>query len=270
MGIVNATPDSFSDGGAHADVESATAHALRLVEEGADLLDVGGESTRPGAAEVPEDEQIRRVVPVIEGLVRRGVAVPISIDTRGARVAREAVAAGARIVNDVSGLTFDPAMRAAVAELDVPAVVMHMRGVPADMRSRAAYADVVLEVLDELRAALDAARAAGVRHVFADPGLGFAKAAEHSFALFAALPRFAALDAPLVVGASRKSFLASVAGGSPSAAAPPPAVGRLHASVAAAALAAWLGAHVVRVHDVAACRDAVRLADALRDASRSV
>lgn len=265
MGIVNATPDSFSDGGAHADPASAAAHGARLVEEGADLLDVGGESTRPGAAEVPADEQLRRVVPVIERLVRTCPGVPISVDTRSARVAREAVAAGASIVNDVSGLAHDPQMRAAVAELAVPAIVMHMRGTPADMRSRTDYGDVVSDVCDELVRALDAARAAGVRDLLGDPGIGFAKTAEQSVELLAGLPRFAGLGVPLVVGPSRKSFLAAVAGARDAAA--PPAVARLPGSVAAAALCAWLGAHVVRVHDVGPCRDAVALADALRAAS---
>jgi dihydropteroate synthase len=265
MGIVNATPDSFSDGGAHADPAT---HGARLAEAGADLLDVGGESTRPGAAPVADDEQIRRVVPAIERLARACPGVPLSVDTRSARVAREAVAAGAAIVNDVSGLAFDPAMRAAVAELGVPAIVMHMRGVPADMSSRAAYGDVVTEVAAELDAALGAARRAGVRHVLADPGLGFAKTAEQSAALLAALPRFASLGAPLVVGASRKSFLAAATGRRGSAV--PPALDRLDASVAAAALAAWLGAHVVRVHDVTACRDAVLVADALRAAADGI
>jgi dihydropteroate synthase len=262
MGVVNATPDSFSDGGAHAAPDDAAAHAERLVEEGAGLLDIGGESTRPGASRVPDDEQIRRVLPVIERLTRTCPGVPLSVDTRSARVAREAVLAGASIVNDVSGLSFDPAMRAAVAELRVPAVVMHMRGSPADMKSRAVYGDVVGEVLGELGAALDAARGAGIRGLIADPGIGFSKTAEQSVALLAALPRFAALGAPLLVGPSRKSFLAVAAG--PDAAAVAPAVARLPASIAAAALCAWLGAHVVRVHDVKACRDAVRLADALR------
>lgn len=261
MGIVNATPDSFSDGGAHAD---PAAHAERLADEGADLLDVGGESTRPGAAQVPDDEQIRRVVPVIERLVRTRPHVPLSVDTRSARVAREAVAAGASIVNDVSGLTFDLSMRAAVAALGVPAVVMHMRGTPADMRARTDYGDVVAEVIAELRATLDTARAAGVVHLVADPGIGFAKTAEQSLTLVAALPRFAGLSVPVLAGPSRKSFLA-VATRDASA---PPAIARLEASVAAAALCAWLGAHIVRVHDVRACGDAVRLADAVRAAGR--
>jgi dihydropteroate synthase len=260
MGIVNATPDSFSDGGAHAD---PAAHAARLADEGADVVDVGGESTRPGAAGVADDEQIRRVVPVIAAFVRLRPDVPVSIDTRSARVAREAVAAGASIVNDVSGLSHDPAMRAAVAGLGVPAIVMHMRGDPGDMASRAVYADVVADVTGELCASLDAARRAGVRHVLADPGLGFAKTADQSAALFAALPRLAGLGVPLVVGASRKSFLAALTGRRGA----PPALDRLDTSVAAAALAAWLGAHVVRVHDVKACRDAVLVADALRTAS---
>ena len=261
MGIVNATPDSFSDGGAHAD---PAAHAERLADEGADLLDVGGESTRPGAAQVPDDEQIRRVVPVIERLARTRPHVPLSVDTRSARVVREAVAAGASIVNDVSGLSFDPSMRAAVAALGVPAVVMHMRGTPADMKTRAAYGDVVAEVLAELRATLDAARAAGVVRLLADPGIGFAKTAEQSLALVAALPRFCDLGVPILAGPSRKSFLALAARDATS----PPAIARLEASVAAAALCAWLGAHVVRVHDVRACGDAVRLADAVRAAGR--
>ncbi len=265
MGIVNVTPDSFSDGGAHADPGDAAALAERLVADGADLLDIGGESTRPGAAQVPDDEQIRRILPVIERAARACPGVPISVDTRSARVAREAVAAGASIVNDVSGLTFDPAMRATVTDLRVPAVVMHMRGTPADMKTRAAYGDVVAEVMAELGSALDAARAAGIRGLIADPGLGFAKTAAQSATLLAALPRFAALGAPLLVGPSRKSFLDLAVRADTAAA--PPSVARLPASIAVAALAAWLGAHVVRVHDVRACRDAVRLADALRAAA---
>lgn len=262
MGIVNVTPDSFSDGGLHADPGAAVGHALRLVEDGADLLDVGGESTRPGAAEVPAEEQARRVLPVIEGIAARAPEVPVSIDTRSAVVARAAVAAGASIVNDVSGLAHDPAMRATVAALGVPAIVMHMRGTPADMKERAVYGDAVGEVLAELGDLLRSARGAGCRHLLADPGLGFAKTAAQSAALLAATPRFADLGAPLVVGPSRKSFLALAAtarGGRP------PAEERFAASVAAAALAAFLGAHVVRVHDVAACADAVRLADLMRE-----
>jgi len=262
MGIVNATPDSFSDGGLFLDPAAAVAHAARLVEDGADLLDVGGESTRPGAAEVPEEEQLRRLLLVVEGVRERFPALPISVDTRSARVARESVAAGADLVNDVSGLAHDPAMRATVAELGVPAVVMHMRGTPADMRGRAEYGDVVAEVVVELRAALDAARAAGVEHLLADPGLGFAKTAEQSATLLSATDRLVReLGVPLLVGPSRKSFLALATGRADA--------DRTGATVGAATVAALLGAHVLRVHDVAACRDAVRLADLAREARRA-
>ena len=260
MGIVNVTPDSFSDGGAHADADSATAHALVLADEGADLLDIGGESTRPGASEVPAAEQERRVLPVIERLAAARPEIPLSIDTRSAAVARAAVAAGASIVNDVSGLAHDPEMRRTVASLGVPAVVMHMRGSPADMRGRSAYGDVVADVLSELRHLLLAAREEGCAQLFADPGLGFAKTAAQSAALLAATPRFAELGVPVLVGPSRKSFLALAA---PARGDGPSAETRRAASVAAAALAAFLGAHVVRVHDVAACAAAVRLADLL-------
>ena len=258
MGIVNVTPDSFSDGGR--DAEAATAHALRLVDEGADLLDVGGESTRPGAAEVPAEEQERRVIPVIERLAAACPGVPLSIDTRSAAVARAAVAAGASIVNDVSGLAHDLAMRGTIASLGVPAVVMHMRGSPADMRERATYGDVVEDVLAELRVLLQAAREAGCRQLLADPGLGFAKTAEQSASLLAATPRFAELGVPVLVGSSRKRFLSLAA---PDREGEPVSETRRAASIAAAALAAYLGAHVVRVHDVAACAQAVRLADLL-------
>jgi dihydropteroate synthase len=261
LGIVNATPDSFSDGGVHGD---PAAHALRLVDEGADLVDVGGESTRPGATQVADDDQLRRVLPVIERLAREVPHVPVSVDTRSARVAREAVGAGASIVNDVSGLAFDPAMRETVATSRAAAIVMHMRGTPQDMRERTAYADVVEDVRTELAFHLDAARASGVRSLLADPGIGFAKTAQQSLALVAAIPRLATLGVPLVLGPSRKSFLAAATGEPKDAA--PPAISRLPASIAAAALCAWLGAHVVRVHDVRPCLDAVRLADALRSA----
>jgi len=261
MGIVNVTPDSFSDGGRHAGTEAALAHATRLIDEGADLLDIGGESTRPGAAEIAVDEQERRVVPLIRALTERFPELPISIDTRNAAVARSAVDAGAAIVNDVSALTHDPAMLGTVAELGVPAILMHMRGSPADMRELTSYEDVVSDVISELAERLDAAREAGVAHVIADPGIGFAKTSEQSAALLAATARFAALDAPILVGPSRKSFLSLATGGRDG----DPATTRLAASVAASAIAALLGAHIVRVHDVQACGDAIRLADRLRD-----
>jgi len=265
MGIVNVTPDSFSDGGRHATPEAALAHAQALVEAGAGILDVGGESTRPGAPEQTPEVQLGRVLPVLRGARERWPGVPLSIDTRSAEVARAAVAAGAAIVNDISGLTHDADMRSAVADLGVPAVVMHMRGTPADMRARTEYDDVVGDVLLEQQLLLDQAREAGVAHVIADPGLGFAKTAEQSLALLRATPRFVALGVPLLVGPSRKSFLRPFTEEEEERDGAPPDVARRDATIAAAALAAYLGAHIVRVHDVASCRAAIALADALRE-----
>jgi dihydropteroate synthase len=263
MGVVNATPDSFSDGGRFLDRDAAVAHAERLVADGADLLDVGGESTRPGAAEVPAEEEMRRVVPVVTALRARGCAVPISVDTRKAEVARAALDAGADLVNDVSALA-DPELAALVADRGVPAVLMHMRGTPADMAARAVYGDVVAEVERELSDALARAVARGVRAdlVLLDPGLGFAKRAEHSLALVAALPRLrAALGRPLLVGPSRKSFIGAATGAA--------VADRLPGTLAAVAACVLGGAEFVRVHDVAPARQAALVAAAIRDASPS-
>ena len=262
MGIVNATPDSFSDGGRFLDPDAAAAQAERLVAEGADLIDLGGESTRPGAPEVPAEVEERRVVPVIERLRARGCTTPISVDTRKAKVARAALAAGANMINDVSALA-DPALREVVAASGVPTVLMHTRGTPADMTSRAIYADVVGEVERELEEAMARAVRAGVReeHILLDPGLGFAKAAEHSLALLAALPRLRRLGRPLLVGPSRKSFLGMVTGA--------PVGERLPGTLAAVTACVLAGVEVLRVHDVAAALQAARVAAAIRDSSRS-
>jgi dihydropteroate synthase len=262
MGVVNATPDSFSDGGRFAAPEDAVAQAVRLVAEGADLLDVGGESTRPGAAEVPVAEEIARVVPVVAALRARGVGTPISIDTRKAEVARAALDAGADLVNDVSGLA-DAAMARLVAERGVPAVVMHLRGTPADMQWRAVYADVVEEVARELEAALARAGSLGVRReqVILDPGIGFAKTSAHSLALLGAMARLRAIGRPLLVGPSRKSFIGAASGAS--------VAERLPGTLAAVAIAVHAGAEFVRVHDVAAARQAALVASAIREASRA-
>ncbi len=208
MGIVNATPDSFSDGGRFLEPEAAIAHALRLAEEGADLVDVGGESTRPGATPVPAEEELRRVLPVISGLRARGFALPLSIDTFKGAVARAAVAAGADLVNDVTGLS-DPDLAAAVAEAGVPVVLQHTRGTPADMASRAIYADVAAEVAAELEQALARADAAGIprERTILDPGIGFAKTAEQNVELLARIGELRRLGRPLLVGASRKRFI---------------------------------------------------------------
>ncbi|MFF5567989.1 dihydropteroate synthase [Streptomyces sp. NPDC012623] len=261
MGVVNVTPDSFSDGGRWFDTTAAVKRGLGLAAEGADLVDVGGESTRPGAPRVDEDEELRRVVPVVRGLASEGVTV--SVDTMRASVAERAVAAGAVLVNDVSGGLADPAMVPAVAAAGVPFVVMHWRGYSERMNSRAVYTDVVAEVLAELRARLDAVIAGGVapERLVVDPGLGFAKRAEHDLALLAHLAELRTLGRPLLVAASRKRFLGHVLADGEGA--PPPARERDAATAAVSAIAAHERAWAVRVHEVRATADAVRVARAV-------
>lgn len=263
MGVVNVTPDSFSDGGRWFDTTAAVKRGLDLVAEGADLVDVGGESTRPGATRVDEDEELRRVVPVVRGLASEGVTV--SVDTMRASVAEKAVAAGAVLVNDVSGGLADPRMVPAVAATGVPFVVMHWRGFSHDMNSRAVYTDVVAEVVAELRARMDAVVSGGIapERIVIDPGLGFAKQAEHDLALVAHLAELRALGRPLLVAASRKRFLGRVLA---KEGAPPPARERDAATAAVSAIAAHEGAWAVRVHEVRATADAVRVARAVEGA----
>ncbi len=253
MGIVNVTPDSFFDGGLwDGSPDRAVAHGVALLEAGADMLDIGGESTRPGAFEVPVDEELSRVIPVIRALAGR-TRVPLAVDTRKAAVARAAVAAGACIINDVTALGGDPAMRRVAVETGAGVVLMHMRGTPQTMNGLAVYRDVVREVGDELRAAVDAARAAGVaaEAILVDPGFGFAKEVEHNVALLRELGRLTAL-APVMVGLSRKRFIGALTGRSQPAE-------RMAGSVAAAMLAVQRGASVVRVHDVRETVDALRV-----------
>jgi dihydropteroate synthase len=258
MGVVNVTPDSFSDGGRLDTADAAVAYGLQLADAGAALLDVGGESTRPGATPVDADEELRRTERVVRELAAQ-TSVPVSIDTTKATVAAHALEVGATMVNDVSGGTFDPDMLGVVAEADAMFVVMHMRGRPATMHAHARYHDVVRDVADELRVRVDAAIDAGVRAdaVLADPGIGFAKTAEQNFALLAALPELATrLDVPLLVGASRKSFLGRVLDDAPVDA-------REEATLATTVWAFMHGAAVVRVHDVAISARVVRLLDML-------
>lgn len=266
MGVVNVTPDSFSDGGQWFDPEIAVKHGLDLVAAGADIVDVGGESTRPGAARVDEAEELRRVVPVVRELAAAGVLV--SVDTMRSSVAERSVGAGARLVNDVSGGLADARMVPVVAAAGVPFVVMHWRGQSIDMNSRAVYGDVVGEVTAELRERFDAVVAGGVdpERVILDPGLGFAKDAGHDLALVASLDRLRALGRPLLVAASRKRFLGRVLAGEDGS--PPPARQRDAATGAVTALAARDGAWAVRVHEVAPSADAVRVARALEGARR--
>ncbi|MCD9593401.1 dihydropteroate synthase [Streptomyces sp. 8ZJF_21] len=264
MGVVNVTPDSFSDGGQWFDTDLAVKHGLDLLAAGADLVDVGGESTRPGAARVDEAEELRRVIPVVRELATAGAV--ISVDTMRAAVAERAVQAGARLVNDVSGGGADPAMVPMVAAAGVPFVVMHWRGESIDMNNRAVYADVVGEVVAELRTGLERAVAGGIdpERIVVDPGLGFAKNAGHDLALVAHLAALRELGRPLLVAASRKRFLGRVLAGDEGS--PPPARERDAATAAVSALAAREGAWAVRVHEVRASADAVRVARAIEAA----
>jgi dihydropteroate synthase len=252
MGILNVTPDSFSDGGRLASADAAIARGMQLVEQGADIVDIGGESTRPGATPVPLEEELRRALPVVEGLAKRGVLV--SIDTRHAPVMRAALDAGARIVNDVSGLTHDAGALPLLAASDAAVVLMHMRGTPQDMNSRADYADVVGEVAAWLMQRVAACQAAGLApaRVALDPGLGFAKTAEHSLALLQGVGRLLALGLPLLIGASRKSFIGRLSGGmGPN--------DRLGGSLAVALLMVQAGVRLLRVHDVAETAQALKM-----------
>jgi dihydropteroate synthase len=260
MGILNVTPDSFADGGRYRDLDAAVDAGVRMAADGADIVDVGGESTRPGAAPLPEEEELRRAIPVIERLAQR-VGIPLSIDTYKARVAREAVSAGATIINDVSGLQYDPALGCVAAETGAALILMHTRGRSTDMYGLAVYEDVMREVRGELEQAIARAAAAGVTResILLDPGFGFAKHAGHSFAVLARLGELAVLDRPILSGPSRKSFLKAAIGDKPAAE-------RDWGTAAAVTASILAGAHIVRVHDVSAMRDVVRVADVIRQA----
>ena len=265
MGVLNVTPDSFSDGGHHDTVEAAVAHGRHLALTGADYVDVGGESTRPGAHRVDPDEELRRVLPVVAELARLGVAV--SIDTTRASVATAALVAGAVMVNDVSGGLADPAMARVVADAGVPWVLMHRRGDSRDMYAEATYDDVAADVRRELCRRVDAALTAGVaaERIVVDPGLGFAKQPEHDLALLAGLDRITGLGFPVLVGASRKRFLGALLAAPDGRPRPPDQ--RDRATLATSVLAARAGAWGVRVHDVAGSADAVRVVAAVSGAA---
>lgn len=260
MGILNVTPDSFSDGGRFADPNKAVAQACEMVAEGADILDIGGESTRPGAQEVPVDEEIARILPVITALRASGVQVPISIDTRKADVARAAVLAGADIVNDVSAMQFDPAMAETVAGLQCPVVLMHAQGLPETMQKNPRYDDVVAEVISNLAARIEAARAAGVAEtqIVVDPGIGFGKTLDHNIALLRNLHRLHDLGCPVMLGASRKRFIGTITGAETADA-------RMPGSVAVALFGVAQGVQILRVHDTQATKQAVAMQMALMD-----
>ncbi len=259
MGILNVTPDSFAGASSRLDPGMAVDAALRMEAEGADIIDIGGESTRPGATPLPADEELARVLPVVRGLAGR-LHVPISIDTYKESVARAAVEAGATLVNDVSGLRLEPALARSVAESGAALVLMHSRGRSSAMYAEAVYDDVIADVARELRASMDMAREAGVpsERILIDPGIGFAKRPSHSYGVLARLPELAAaLDRPVLVGPSRKSFLREAAGGRP-------ATERDWGTAAAVAAAVLGGAHVVRVHAVAEMTQVVKVAEEIR------
>jgi dihydropteroate synthase len=263
MGILNVTPDSFADGGLHLDPGAAEAAAIEMEARGADLIDVGGESTRPGSEPISAEEEIGRIQPVLKRL-SRSIKVPVSIDTSKVEVAEVALGEGASLVNDVTGLRYDAALAEIAGRSGAGLILMHARGRSRDMYKEAHYTSVRVEIADELRASLERAVEAGVRRdsLVLDPGLGFAKRPEHSYAALASLQDFAALGRPLLVGPSRKSFLSAAIGERAPG-------GRDMATAGAVAAAVMLGAHIVRVHNVPDMVDVVRVADAVRKAGAS-
>ncbi len=262
MGIVNVTPDSFSDGGRYFDPGKAISHGIDLAQEGADIIDVGGESTRPGARPLSAREEIERILPVIRGL-RRAAPIPISIDTYKADVARAALAEGADMVNDISALRFDAAMAPLIAAEKVPVVLMHMQGAPQTMQQRPRYQNVVQEVREFLQSRIHFALEAGVEadRIIIDPGIGFGKELDHNLALLRGIPTLVSLGRPILVGPSRKTFIGKILEVGPE--------GRLEGSLAAAVAAVLAGANMIRTHDVKEARRAIRIADALRFGSAS-
>ncbi len=255
MGILNATPDSFSDGGRYLDPKKAVERGIRMIEEGADIIDIGGESTRPGSESASVEEELKRVIPVIEELRKRTNAV-LSIDTTKAVVARKAVYAGASIINDISAHRFDPAMTATASETDAAVILMHMQGEPKTMQADPQYTDLIGEVKRFLTERVQTARSAGVSQIIVDPGIGFGKRVEHNLELLRSIPEFLDIGVPVMVGTSRKSFIGAILG--------LPVEDRLEGTLASTVAAVLGGARLVRVHDVKAVRRAVEICDAIR------
>jgi dihydropteroate synthase len=266
MGVLNVTPDSFSDGGKFLDPKSAIEHALEMERAGTDLLDIGGESTRPGSIGTAADTELARILPVLEGL--RGVLkIPIAVDTRKSWVAEAAISAGAQIINDISGLRFDPGIAEVAHRRGVPLILMHMRGEPATMQKGPFARDVMQDVTKGLRASISKARAAGVpkSQIVIDPGIGFGKSFEQNYELLRKLPELAKLGYPLLVGTSRKGFLGATLGRNGK---PAPPEERLWATAATVTASILGGAHIVRVHDVAEMAQVARAADCMVDPAR--
>lgn len=257
MGILNVTPDSFSDGGLYLEWDKAIERAIQMEEEGADIIDIGGESTRPGAAPVSLDEELERVIPVIEGL-RGRLKTPISIDTYKGRVAEEAIRVGASIINDISGLMFDPEMAGLSAKYDIPLIIMHIKGTPRDMQVNPVYEDIIGEIIDFLEERISIAIKVGVREdrIIIDPGIGFGKTFEHNIEIISRLGEFSSLGRPILFGPSRKSFIGNILN-------LPPAE-RLEGTAAAVAIGIMKGANIVRVHDVLTMVKVAKVADAIK------
>lgn len=261
MGILNVTPDSFSDGGVYFDKEKAVEHALRMQEEGADIIDIGGESTRPGAKAVTLKEEIKRVVPVIEALAKK-VSIPISIDTYKSEVADAAISAGASIVNDISGLRFDRRMPKVAARHKTPVVIMHIKGTPKNMQKNPSYTALIPEILDYLTESIAIARDAGIpdEMIIIDPGIGFGKTLEHNLEIINRLREFRGFEKPILIGPSRKSFIGKILDGLH-------AEERIEGTASAVAIGIFNGANIIRVHDVKAMSRVARVADAVIRAS---
>jgi dihydropteroate synthase len=256
MGILNVTPDSFSDGGKFLAFDSAVGHALRMAEDGADIIDVGGLSTRPGSEPMSEEEEAQRAIPVIEAISNH-TDVPVSIDTYRAGVARRALEAGASMINDVSGLGFDPEMADVAAQAGVPVVVMHIKGTPRDMQQNPVYEALIPEIVDYLRGRIRLAAEAGIEQVIIDPGIGFGKTFDHNLEIIHNLHEFTLMGKPVLVGPSRKAFLGKILGDVPSAE-------RVEGTAAAVSACILNGANIVRVHDVKEMVKVARVADAIK------
>lgn len=258
MGILNITPDSFSDGGLFFDKSTAIKRAIQLVEEGADIIDIGGESTRPGSEPLPLEEELRRTIPVIEALAKE-ITIPISIDTYKSKVAKSALDAGASLVNDISGLRFDPDMPVVISEYKVPVVIMHIKGTPKDMQKNPVYEALIPEIMDYLREGIRRATESGIPEdmIIIDPGIGFGKTFEHNLEIIHKLHEFAFLEKPILIGPSRKAFIGKILGDLPPEE-------RLEGTAAAISISIMNGANIVRVHDVKEMAKVAKVTDAIK------
>lgn len=259
MGIVNVTPDSFSDGGKFFSPQDAIRHASKLIDQGADIIDIGGESTRPGAEQISESEELNRVIPVIEKIRDENPKKLISIDTTKASVAKHAVEVGADIINDVSGLSFDNNMKDTVASLNIPVIIMHMKGNPRNMQLNPKYKDIIYEILDFFKKKIKIAIQAGINHdmIILDPGIGFGKTVQHNFELLSRLNELNVLELPIMIGPSRKSFIGITLDLPPE--------DRIEGTAAAVSAGVMNGASIVRVHDVKSMKRVVKIIDEIRN-----